>query len=199
MRFLNTIKDSLESVYRLESEFQLQDYVVPRSEMGDINDTPEQLLVREQGDSLEMALVLDDELINHEGPFDLDRFCQCAEGISHLLYLSHVALCGKQVSQLELELQAEIDKFVLCMFALRGQSIDLITKLFLSYELRDSVTCTKAAQRYDEANRLALGFCRYLDVNFVQSEQTDALLRLLRRVYRMGGSQKREFVNEYRL
>jgi hypothetical protein len=199
MRFLNNIKDSLESLYHLDSEMNLQDYIVPRSEMSGVDDTPEQLLVRELDDALEMALVLDDKLIHPDGPLDLDSFCQCAEGISHLLYMSHVALSGQQVSQLELEVQAEIDKFVLCLFASRGDSIDLISRLFLSYQLRDSVDCSTAAQRYEEANRLALGFCRYLNVNFVQNTRMDALIQLLRRVYRMGGSQKREFVSEYRL
>ena len=42
----------------------------------------------------------------------LSGFCAAAEGVSHFLYLAHRAGQGGQVSQLELEAQGELDKYL---------------------------------------------------------------------------------------
>ena len=157
-------------------------------------DRPEQVLVREDGDDLELALVLDDGLLD-SGPATLDEYCSCAEGVSHLLYLALAAERESQVSQLELEVQSEIDKFALLLFWSAEQASVLITRLFLSFSLRDSVECTLERRRYLEANRLALGFCRYLNTHFVSQKRTEPLLDVLRKVYRMGGARKLEYVS----
>src|SRR6185436_5100246 len=53
---------------------------------------------------------------------DLDRLCQLIEGVSHFVYVAERARRGLPATQLELELQAEIDKYVLLV--LRRKTFD---------------------------------------------------------------------------
>src|SRR5262249_42528562 len=53
---------------------------------------------------------------------DLDAVCQLIEGVSHFVYVADRARRGLPATHLELELQAEIDKYVL--LALGGERFD---------------------------------------------------------------------------
>src|SRR5947208_16640223 len=74
----------------------------------------------EAGSELHVALFLDDEVLaqlarSAADPWTEKRlagFCAAAEGVSHFLYVAHRARQGGQVSQLELEAQGEIDKYL---------------------------------------------------------------------------------------
>jgi hypothetical protein len=194
-----SVLDHLSSLYRLHPTFDINAFIVPRSQWptDDLN-RPEQLLVKQMDDALELALVVDDELIEKRSHWSLENLCICVEGVSHLLYLAMVAERDRQVSQLELELQAEIDKFALLLFTTGTEARDLIGRLFLTSEIRDSVVCEEERSRYEEANRLALRYCQYLADRFPRNEQTGPLLSELRRVYRMSGTGKIAYVSECR-
>lgn len=201
MRVLRSIQRQLADLYRLECSFDVQAFVAPRSQVDAPLDRPEQVLVREQDNAVELLLVLDDALIEpavHDSgsPMGLDHFCVCAEGVSHLLYLALAAERESSISQLELELQAEIDKYVLLTFAGGGRPADLIARLFLQTRLRD--VSPEERVRYEDANRMALGYCRYLEARYVRTKRTELLLDELRRVYRMVGTRKIGYVSECR-
>ncbi|MFT5432740.1 MAG: hypothetical protein ACI9OJ_003442 [Myxococcota bacterium] len=195
---LATIQTDLERLYRLDRPFDVQHFVLARSQVNAPLDRPEQVLVHEADDALELALVLDDALLEPLVDWNLDRFCVCAEGVSHMLYLAVVADRSSQVSQLELELQAEIDKFVLLLMAVGMPAAQAIDRLFVANRLRSDLSDDERG-RYAEANRMALLFCRYLVGRFVRRSRIDQMLAEIRRVYRMGGARKRAYVNECRL
>ena len=97
---------------------------------------------------------------------NLDPFCTAVEGVSHFLFLLARYAEDRSVSQLELELQAEVDKFLLCSLMLERQKEWLArrllsTTLFDRYRLLPGLD-DEAAARYHLANRLALQFCRTL-------------------------------------
>ena len=71
-------------------------------------DERESLLLRESDGGLEMALVVPSRAAN-----DHDGWLQLAEGVSHFVYVANRARQELPSTQLELELQAEVDKFVL--------------------------------------------------------------------------------------
>ncbi len=192
---LTAIQQRLAGLYRLEPSFDIEEYVFARSEVEAPLDRPEQVLVLETDDALELALVLEDTLLHPGSSWDLDDFCVVAEGVSHLLYLFRVAERQGQVSQLELELQAEIDKFALLLFG-GMDGADAIDSLFARASLRDDVTCVVEADRYEHAHRLAMRYCRWLLSRHTKA--TEPLLDELRRVYRMGGERKRAYVSECR-
>lgn len=191
---LSRIQRDLESVYRLDRPFDVERFVIARSQVDAPLDRPEQVLVRESGDSLELALVLDDQLLEPDVDWTLDRFCQCAEGVSHMLYLAVAAARRRPISQLELEVQAEIDKFALLLLEVGMPAAEAIERLFLRNRLRDGMRADER-RRYEQANAAALAFCRYLANRFVQRARIEQLLGELRRVYRMVGARKRAYLS----
>lgn len=68
--------------------------------------------VREHEDELEIAVHLPRHVLESRDP-TLDGVCQIAEGVSHFLYIAERARRQLPTTWLELELQAEVDKFVL--------------------------------------------------------------------------------------
>lgn len=196
---LSQIQNELSALYRLEPGFDVEQFVVKRSALDDTPlERPEQVLVRHTGEWVEMSLVLDDALLEPDASWNLDRLCVAVEGVSHLLYLALAAERDAQITRLELELQAEIDKFVLLLFGGAQSSRELLASLFRDFSLREDVVGDAERSRYREANRLAHQYCSYLDSRFVQREHTGALLRELRQVYRMGGMGKLNYVSECR-
>jgi hypothetical protein len=108
-RELRRIQSQLERYYGLERAPNVTRFV----REGD-QGSRETVLVREYGDELEIALVLPPESKSiPEGGALSDLWLQVAEGVSHFIYLVERARVHLPVTQLELELQAEVDKIVL--------------------------------------------------------------------------------------
>ncbi len=124
---------------------------------------------------------------------NLGTYCQVAEGISHFLYVAHTANEGRTVSLLELETQAEIDKFASCLLhRWNDRSADwareLHRRLFDSIAFHSELTDDEA-RRYAEANRLSRAYCSRL-IPHVSSRRMDRLLADLRYSYRLGADAK---------
>jgi hypothetical protein len=162
----------------------------------------EVLLLRENGQELHVALFLDDSVLAQLGrgahePWTHERlagFCAAAEGVSHYLYVAHRARQGGQVSQLELEAQAELDKYLAVLLQLwatgrRGASARLRQRLFESSALRPGLPHAER-ERYRLASALAAACAKALEARYVLSGKLDALLREVRRLYRMSGGEK---------
>jgi hypothetical protein len=127
----------------------------------------------------------------------LDGVAAAAEGISHFVYLVTRAVAGRSVSLLELEIQAEVDKFAL--FLLQGwrPGRRLPVRLFAALRRRLFERVRYHAHldgeelaRYRSANRLAAGYARWLEARFVEPRDRDGLLRELRETYRRGSADK---------
>lgn len=112
----------------------------------------------------------------------IDGFCAALEGVSHFLYFT---FCGatqeRPVSQVELELQAEVDKY-LTLRVLLGAS-DLVERLFSTFTL-DANLSDEETERYRVANRQARRYARWLETRFRQGRGADAMADA-RKLYRM--------------
>jgi hypothetical protein len=164
--------------------------------------SPESLLISEDGEQLRVGLFLDDSVLAqlsraaHE-PWTHERlsgFCAAAEGVSHFLYISHRAGEGRQVSHLELEAQAELDKYLAVLLQLwatgrRSASPALRHRLFERWELRPTLSATER-DRYRLASALAAAYARALEARYVVAGRLEALLRDVRRLYRLSGGEK---------
>ncbi len=214
------IQRQLEAVYGLDRVLDADRYVLRRSQLeggppglaarpassdagvasgpgeGDpeVPRRREALWVAEADGGVELALVLDDALADAHGPLGLDAFCAVAEGVSHLLYVALAVERRATVTALELELQAEIDKFALLVLWGRLPLDRATQRLFTGWTLDDDVVDPDERDRYRAASGLAYGFCRRVLTGLVQRSGVEALLRELRRVYRLTGQQKREYV-----
>jgi hypothetical protein len=186
------VQHALERVYQLDRVADVNAFVLPAGE-----GEREALLVREAEDgTVEMALRLPPlgkrELDLASDP-DLDPLCQIIEGVSHFVYLSDRAGGGREATQLELELQAEVDKYVVLAGALGG--IDERSSARLRSRLYDTVSFehpegSEMGERYRLANGLAARFVFGLEQRYLRSRRFGELRGELRRFYRMGQEEK---------
>ncbi len=204
------IQRHLQNIYELEVAHDIKDFLVTDSELARKlrggpahRETPEQLLMQQRGDCLELSLYLEGELLNrleNDNPYhtlhndNLADFCTALEGISHFLYVVWNATHNRPVSVLELELQAEVDKFVTTMELLTRQcgevpNHDLHFALFraVSYapELSD-----REKRRYWWANQYASRYCLHLQRHYLHPSRTAHLANELRRFYRLTNKEK---------
>ena len=123
------------------------------------------------------AAVLDDR--------NFTDFCLAVEGVSHFIYVALCAAGRRSVSALELELQAEVDKFACCVL-LAKPNRDLRRQLYGDVGYADDLDGDERA-RYRTANAGANRYAAMLERRFVRGERTDALplLAELRNFYRM--------------
>lgn len=143
----------------------------------------EALLLREREGELEMALVVPGASAKGS-----DRWLQLAEGVSHFVYVANRARQELPATQLELELQAEVDKFVLLVLERLpyepADALDVHARLYENVRyLHDAGT--ELGDRYRTANGLAARFVRRL-----LSCGPSATHATLRRFYRAGQADK---------
>jgi hypothetical protein len=180
-RELRRIQRNLESFYALERAPNVTRFVRD----GD-QGSREVVLLRESADELEIALVLPPESrrIAAGGALD-DVWLQVAEGVSHFLYLAERVRVHLPVTQLELELQAEVDKFVLSLEFSSQSARGLLDRMFDSPRFLDPED-SEAGARYRMAHQLA---ARFVSRVVVAHDRTRAQQRL-RSFYRAGQAEK---------
>lgn len=123
----------------------------------------------------------------------MDAVCVAAEGISHFVYF---IFCGEMqaraVSQVELELQAEIDKFLLLRVVCGLGGPALREALFDRFELGPHLSEVQR-DRYLVANRAARRYARWID-HVLTRGQAPRALRDARDLYRMPFAAKLEHI-----
>ncbi len=171
--------------------------------------TDEQLILVEpdQGadTDLQIALYIDGnvlERLDRQSPFaslksgNLADYCTAFEGVSHFHYVAWRCARGRPVSLLELEMQAEVDKYVGALLLLTAQTGGQFPRT-LHQDLFERVSFApgldrESLERYQLANRHAARFCRFLDERFLRKRRVriEAWLAALRRFYRSGHCEK---------
>jgi hypothetical protein len=187
MKVLRRVQRRLETYYGLETTPN----VVPFTSIAREGER-EVLYVREVGNDVEMALrvPVSDGIRARREPDD--AYLQLCEGVSHFVYLAERVRVGLPATQLELELQAEVDKFVLLAFGAGGEGTSNVRSLHR--RLYGNVTYLHAAgteqgERYRLANELAARLAaRLLERNAGEARA------ILRKFYRAGQMGKIEVV-----
>ncbi len=198
---LSQLQRLLMSVHGVEETAQAKDYLVGaavRERVAPEASADEALLVSEGGDELHVGLFLGEPVLAQlargaQAPWSHERlrgFCAAAEGVSHFLYLLHRARARRPVSQLELEAQGELDKYLCVLLQLwvvgrRGASPELRHRLFDRATLRSGLPAAEK-ERYRVAGALAAACARALEARYVAQGRLDGLLREVRRLYRLG-------------
>lgn len=181
------VQRRLEEIYALERAPDIVDFVRTDHAGG-----REALLIREQDGEVEVALVvppLNERVLYDEGSGVADdAWLQLVEGVSHFVYIAERARTNLPATRLELELQAEVDKFVL--FAL-GRSLPHWRARLLHGALYERVRFlhpagSEAGERYRLANGLAARFVARLFAR----RPSGGLQGALRRFYRSGQAEK---------
>lgn len=198
---LNRLQRQIEQRYDLTPQHRVSEFVVSDpllvAHLGaDPDQSSEQLLLRQDGEDLEMSLYLDADLIGGDGPLDLHQVGAIIEGVSHFTYVTYCARHDRSTTELELELQGEIDKFFglaeHLSSPLAGGKVDLgelHVKLFENISWRVNIS-DRARERYETVNRLAAQLCQLWIKRYGDNIGHPALRTEARRFYRMGQQQK---------
>ena len=202
---LQKLQQQLQGIYAVDVAHSVADYLITDPELAALlsgdepaDARPERLLVREQDDWLELSLYLSREIIDHLEQRDpthcldesnLNEFCIALEGISHFVYLSWNAGYDRTVSLLELELQAEIDKYIAAVTLLdqqrgRGAHRHLHQRLFKAVSFAPELNDAEK-QRYRLANNYADRYCQHLQNRFLHPRRGERMIRELRHFYRL--------------
>lgn len=173
------------------------------------NPAKEKLFVVQEQDDLLLSLYLHQGIVNNlesnqhcfylHGD-NLEDFCMALEGISHFLYIIWNASHARSVTRLEMELQAEVDKFVMLSKFMQQQSLhpspgQLRQLLFETVSYHHDLT-EHELQRYRDANNYAEKYCWRLESGRYLEEGSERdLLNELRRFYRLNLSGKLRRIN----
>lgn len=197
---LSRVQRGLEALYRIDTGVEIGDFVVGaelRDAVVAARRPREQLLVQEADGGLALALFICPRalanLTSHDparrlGEHNLGDFLLVIEGVSHFIYAIRCARAERPVSQLELELQAEVDKYVTCLLATEPAaevSAALRHRLFGDAAYDPELDHDEHA-RYRAANDNAQRYAAWLEQAFVAPRRIPEMLAELRRFYRLG-------------
>ena len=211
---LRRLQDFIGGIYDVSVSHDVYDFLVtdrdrlPAAARTD-KATDEELIVAQplDGDSGEIALslYLDPELLErldradpmerlHDG--NVADYWTALEGVSHFLYVAWNAGHDKPVSLLELEMQAEVDKYVSSYWLMRQQLPDRfpdeLLRLLFERTRIDSRLAAGREDLYREASRYAEKFCRRLEQSLrgARGRSQADILAELRRFYRLTNARK---------
>lgn len=179
---LDLLQQQLTDINGIESGHDIRDFLITDRAIADalgqgslLTTTDETVLVTEDEDGLALSVFLDKAILDRldsANPMTRLRADQLSdlwtviEGVSHFNYLAWCAGRDRSVTLLELEMQAEVDKFVasLSLVVAQGKQ-ELLTKLhswlFESVSFNSELT-GEQHERYRAANEYAGRFCHGL-------------------------------------
>jgi hypothetical protein len=201
---LCALQDFLTRLYGIDAPANVLDYLITDERQARALEgeggraTEEKLLLTEQDDELHLSLYLDAALLERLserdpleelGVANLEDFCKVLEGLSHFNYMTWNASADRRVTLLELELQAEIDKYLGARTLATQQqrpelAAALLPLMFESPQFQPGLSAEEQ-ERYESAARFAGWYCRSLEARFAAGLPGGDMLRELRTFYRL--------------
>ena len=212
MQLLRRMQTLLAQLYDAPVREDVQDFVlsdrarlseVVGAQAGQAGD--EQVFVVEEEQGVRLGLFIDSAVLARlacRDPLEaldennLPDYCTALEGVSHFHYLVWSLSRGRNVSLLELELQAEVDKYATALALITRQQSGrfpdaLHARLFHAVSFLPQLDEISRC-RYQEANRHAARFCRSLEERFLRArrQRPELWLAELRRFFRRSHQEK---------
>jgi hypothetical protein len=211
---LSRLQTLIGGIYDVSVAYDVYDFLVTdRRQLPEVAHSgvaDEELIVAESADGAEVSisLYLDPALLARLSSADplvelhagnVADWWTALEGVSHFLYLAWNAGHDKPVSLLELEMQAEVDKYVASYWLMRRQyprhfPAELRRVLFERTRIDPRLTHERR-RLYGEAHRYAARFCRRLEQRLGSAAHGEReVLAELRRFYRLNTARKRAHI-----
>ncbi len=202
---LATIQKEIQDLYQVSCEESVEDYLLACQKPARflkqhpwLQHSDEALLVEQNEEALELGLWFKPALYRWGKSQDwqhledhsksLNKISTLIEGVSHFVYLMSRVNEEKHVTQLELELQAEVDKFVLLTRHLKHLPVSYLMENLFGQVTWNPHLDKNLQERYATAFRFAAQYCDYLKSNSYPFSQE--LLAELRLFYRMNQAEK---------
>ena len=204
---INTLQKQLRKIYGLShiqhvSQFLINFETLKNTMQQDELDPNirEKVVLRiNPDDSVELGLYIKKDSLHNLrinepdlalGEHNLADFCSVIEGVSHVQFLLHRSKLALELSALEMEVQAEIDKFItsfIYRYSREGSTHcaqELQEILFQNFHLNPQLK-PEEKDRYQLASHAAAKLCRHLRREFIKGKPKWAeLLSFLRQFYR---------------
>jgi hypothetical protein len=208
---LAELQNYIANIYDADCGHKLRDYLITDRKLANRlgrkalpGNVEESVLIAEDKNGIALSVFLDEALLSrldNANPMKRLRADQLGdlavvlEGISHFNYLGWCAGQDKSVTLLELELQAEIDKFVTtALLAQEQEEFSLLRnlhKLLFDKIVYQPTLNRLERERYELANNYAARFCRRL-LKRISREDGNVQLR---EFYRLPQSEKISYIH----
>jgi hypothetical protein len=207
---LTRLQDLIAGIYDVRVAHDVYDFLVtdrrrlPAAVRSGAAD--EELIVAEPqgGGEIGVSLYLDPcllERLRREDPTvrlhggNVADYWTALEGVSHFMYLAWNAGHDRPVSLLELEMQAEVDKYVASYWLMRqqlpGRFPAELRRILFERTRIDPRLAAGREELYRHASRYAERFCRRLEHSLERAHgRSDEVLAELRRFYRLTNARK---------
>lgn len=206
---LQRIQNELERIYEISCDHLVEEYLLPENspeailpEHPWIHHSDEALLVEQNSENLDVGLWFNPDLLEWSSSKNWENLSlendpenvirkmgPLVEGVSHFVYLLWKAEQNRPVTQLEMELQAEVDKYILFSSILNEEnSIKIMQTLFEKVEWIPFLDNSEK-ERYETALKYASQYCDYLRQNRLK-KSSEKFLPEIRSFYRMDQSEK---------
>ncbi len=207
-RVLGRVQRALEGLYRVEARADVRDFVISeeqRQALGVERRPDEQLLLRDEPGGLAVGLFVNqaslrrlEDLSGGPPPDEhLEDFLLAVEGVSHFVYVTVRAQAERPFSALELELQAEVDKYLLVLLSRWREGsappAGIRRRLFGAVSYHDDLS-HEELRRYRTANDAADEYVASLEHRFVRHRAVGAMLDEMRRFWRLDCAGKLEHI-----
>lgn len=216
---LQPLQQRLQSIYEIDNAYDVEQFLISDASLAQQLDThararhiPEKLLVRQHAEGLDVSLFLHQDVLQklqrddphhalHHG--NLIDFCTVTEGVSHFVYLTWNACHARSITLFELELQAEIDKYVMAAALLAEQHGGTLPHnlphVLFDHPAFDHQLNRPEQQRYRMANAYARRYCHTLHRHLLQLGNAVSITRELRQFYRLLHHKKIQRINRVAL
>ncbi|HYP80359.1 MAG TPA: hypothetical protein VEQ17_08725 [Steroidobacteraceae bacterium] len=211
---LRPLQRLLETIYDAPCGHDVRDFLLTQRHQLPVSRreaaSDEELVLIEHPQESRLGLYIDaavlERLESHNPLQGLDAgnladFWTALEGVSHFSYLMWNAGHQRGVSQLELELQAEVDKYVASWWLLRRQHPEHQPRelhyLLFGCTRVDASMDAPRQDLYTAASRQAARFCSRLESALASNRPVlrRAAVAALRRFYRLGSTRKLQHID----
>ncbi|MCB1842900.1 MAG: hypothetical protein KDI09_08070 [Halioglobus sp.] len=205
---LHALQKQLTDLYQVDTAYQIDDFLITDPGLAKrlganvmLADTDETVLLSEDDDGMSLSVFLDEDLLQRLAERDplrrlraghLSDLWTVIEGVSHFICLVFRAQRETAVTLLELEMQAEVDKFVgTWLLAVQQDDTELAERLhgWLFDDVRFHPDLSRDQhERYRAANDYAGRFCHGLQKRL--QDGTSVGVSELRHFYRLTQTDK---------
>ena len=215
---VKTLQQQFQSIYQLPQYLSIEDFLINPETLDTMKEqqcvlpsiAPHKgyMLLFTEDDELHVGIYLHSNVIDNLRRYNpllglheknIDDFCIMTEEVSHFLYTTWKARHDIQMTKLEIELQAEVDKFILCtLYRAQHQdktdSLPLIDLLFEGYHFEENLS-EESKARYHTASKLARHYCHFLDRHYINDNHIPQMIEEIRQFYRFSQTEKISHIN----
>ena len=212
---LAALQKKLTDIYQVDPGYRVTDFLITDPKIAAVlgnqsllADTQESVLLSEDDEGLSLSVFLDGDMLHRLGQGNplrrlragqLNDLWTVLEGISHFNYIAWCASRDKSITLLELELQAEIDKFVSTWLLAHEQNRPALARqlhswLFGNVSFRQDMDADQRL-RYETANNYAARFC--FGIRQRLKGNSSGGLDELRHFYRLSQSDKFSHIHSH--